>query len=222
MGPLTDPTNEEPYPMELVGDFWATDLIFKGCYGDPLLYTGRELDRLRQWGIHLPPCRGKIPALLTPSYLQARQPKVTKQSPPRAATPSPPVESPKTKCSGGKGGPHRGSRSSSNTSTPKCPDSTSTKKLSSSKGPASSEQEKSPRAHGSCKHGHSPFPSTESFGCERKNVCTEGNRTLNSTLPISSSAFDSLCSPMGSHSDGTELLPPSITSTPLGLGGPRQ
>ena len=43
-----------------------------------------------------------------------------------------------------------------------------------------------------------------------------------STLPISSSAFDSLHSPMGSHSNVTELLPPSIISTPLGLGGPRQ
>ena len=46
--------------------------------------------------------------------------------------------------------------------------------------------------------------------------------TLNSTLPISSSTFDGLRSPMGSNSDVTEVLPPSITSTPLGLGGPRQ
>ena len=46
--------------------------------------------------------------------------------------------------------------------------------------------------------------------------------TTHSTLPVSSSAFDSLCSPTGSHSDGTKPLPPSITSTPLGLGGPRQ
>ena len=126
-----------------------------------------------------------------------------KWSPPRAATPSPPVESPKTKCSGGKGGPHHSSGCSSNMSTPKCPDSTSTKKPSSSKGPASSKQEKSPRAHGSCKCGRSPSPSTESVGCKRKDVCTESNRTLNSTLPISSSAFDGLHSPMGSHSNGT-------------------
>ena len=53
-GPLTDPANEDPYPMELVGDFRVTDLIFKGHYGDSLQYTGRELDRLRWWGIHLP------------------------------------------------------------------------------------------------------------------------------------------------------------------------
>ena len=46
--------------------------------------------------------------------------------------------------------------------------------------------------------------------------------TLNSTLPISSSMFDGFHSPMGSHSDVTELQPPSITSTPLGLGAPQQ
>ena len=145
-----------------------------------------------------------------------------KRSPPRAVTPSPPVESPKTKHLGGKGSPHCGSGCSSNTSTPKHPNSTSTKKPSSSKGPASSEQEKSPRAHGSHKHGCSPSPSAESVGCKWKDVHMEGNCTLNSTLPISSSTFDGFCSPMGSHSDGTKLLPPSITSTPLGLGGPRQ
>ena len=50
----------------------------------------------------------------------------------------------------------------------------------------------------------------------------EDSCTLNSTLPISSSMFDGLCSPMGSHSNVTELLPPSITSTPLGFAGPRQ
>ena len=43
-GPLTDPADKEPYPMELVGDFRATDPIFKGCYGDSLLYTGGEFD----------------------------------------------------------------------------------------------------------------------------------------------------------------------------------
>ena len=41
---LTDPANGEPYPMELVGDFRMRDPIFKGCYGDSLLYTSRELD----------------------------------------------------------------------------------------------------------------------------------------------------------------------------------
>ena len=50
----------------------------------------------------------------------------------------------------------------------------------------------------------------------------EGSRTLNSTLPVSSSTFAGLHSPMGSHTDGTESLPSYITSTHLGPGGPRQ
>ena len=165
--------------MELVGDFRATDPIFKGCYGDSLLYTGGELDQLRWWGIHLPLYGGEIPALPAPSYQQARQPKMMKQSPPRAATPSPPVELPKAKHSGGKGGPHHGSGHSSSMSTPKCPDSTSTKKPSSSKGPTSNSQERSPKTRRSRKHGRSPSPSTESVGSKRKdtyvliaNICT--------------------------------------------------
>ena len=80
-------------------------------------------------------------------------------------------------------------------------------------------QEKSPKARGSCKHSHSPSPSAESVGHKWKEVCTEDTFTLNSTLTVSSSTFDGLCSPMGSHSNVTELLPPSITLTPLGLGG---
>ena len=208
--------------MELVGDFRVMDLIFKGCYRDSLLYTSRELDRLRQQGLHLPLYWGEIPTPPAPSYQQARQPKMMKRSPPRAVTPSPPVESPKAKCSGGKGGSHCGSGHSSNTSTLKHPNSTSTKKPSSSKGPTSNGQERSPKAHGSCKCSCSPSPSTKSVGCKWKDVCMEGNRTLNSTLPVSSSAFDGLCSSMVSHTDGTESLPPYITSTPLGLGSPRQ
>ena len=56
-------------------------------------------------------------------------------------------------------------------------------------------------------------------GCD---ICMEDSCTLNSILPISSSMFDGLRSPTGSHSTVTELLPPSITSTPLGLSSPRQ
>ena len=41
--PLIDPTMEEPYPMEVVGDFRATDPIFKGCYGDSPLYSDADL-----------------------------------------------------------------------------------------------------------------------------------------------------------------------------------
>ena len=145
-----------------------------------------------------------------------------KWSPPRATTLNPAVESPKAKCSSSKGRHHHSSGHSSNTSTPKCPDSTSAKKPSSSKEPTSNDQEKSPWSHSSCKCSHSPSLSTESVGHKWKGVCTEDTCALNSTLTISSSAFDSFHSPTGSHSDVTELQPPSITLTPLGLGTDRQ
>ena len=47
-GPLIDSMTGEPYPMEMVGDFRATDPIFKGCYGDSLLYSNTDLHWLRQ------------------------------------------------------------------------------------------------------------------------------------------------------------------------------
>ena len=208
--------------MELVGDFRSTDPIFKGCYSNLFLYTNMDLGKLRWCGIHLPLYRSEMPAPLAPSYLQARQPKATRWSPPRATTPNTAVESPKAKCSGSKGGPHCSLGCSSNISTPKRPNSTSAKKPSSSKEPTPNDQEKSSRSRGSCKCGHSTSPSAESVGCKLKGVCTEDTRTLNSTLPISSSAFDGFRSPTGSHSNVTELQPPSITSTPMDLGAPRQ
>ena len=209
---LTNSATKEPFPTELVGDFRSKDPIFKGCCGNSFLYSNAELGRLRRHGIHLAPYRGEIPTPLAPSYLQARQPKATKWSPPRAVTPNPSVESPKTKCSGSKGRPQR----SSNTSVPKCPNSTSAKKPSSSKEPTLNKQEKSPRARSSHKHSHSPSPSTKSVGCKRKEVHTEGSHALNSTLPVSSNMFESLHSPTGSHSNVTELLPPSHHLNPLG------
>ena len=42
-GPLIDPTMGDPYLMEVVGDFRASDPIFKGCYGDSLLYSDDDL-----------------------------------------------------------------------------------------------------------------------------------------------------------------------------------
>ena len=45
--PLIDSPMREPYPMEMVGDFWVVDLIFKGCYGDSLLYSDTDLRWLR-------------------------------------------------------------------------------------------------------------------------------------------------------------------------------
>ena len=130
---LTDPVTKEPFPMELVGDLRSTDPIFKGCYGDSFLYSDVDLGRLRWREIHLPPYWGEIPTPPAPSYLQAKQSEALKQSPPWAAMPNAAVESPKTKCSGGKGGYHHSSGCGSNTSTMKRPDSASTKKPSSSK-----------------------------------------------------------------------------------------
>ena len=144
--------------MELVGDFRSTDPIFKGCYGDSFLYSDVDLGRLRRWEIHLPPYWGEILAPVAPSYSQAKQSKATKQSPQWAAIPNPAVESPRTKCSGGKGRHHHSLGRGSNTSTPKCPDSTSAKKPSSSKEPVPKEQDKSPKSHGSHKCSCSPLP----------------------------------------------------------------
>ena len=206
--PLTDFVTKEPFPMELVGDFRSTDPIFKGCYGDLILYSDTDLGQLRQLGIHLPPYQSEILVPPAPSYLQAKQPKAMQQSPPQAMTLNPAVESPKAKCSGSKGGHHHSSGCSSNTSTLKCPDSTLAKKPSSSKEPTPNKQDKSPRSHDSRKCGHSSSPSTEPVGCKWKEVCTEDTCALNSTLPISSSAFDGFCSLTGSHSDVTELQPP--------------
>ena len=107
-------------------------------------------------GGYTSPCTGgETPVLLAPSYQQARQPEVMKQSPPRAATPNLSMESPKTIHSDSKDSPHHSSERSSNTSTPKHPDSTSAKKPSSSKEPTSNGKEKSPKACSSYKHGHS-------------------------------------------------------------------
>ena len=220
--PLTDSITKEPFPMELKGDFRSMDPIFKGCYGDPFLYSDMDLGQLRQCGIHLPPYRSEILAPLAPSYLEAKQPKATKRSSLWAVTPNPAVESPQTKCSGSKGGHHHSSGRGSNTSTLKCPDSTSAKKPSSSMELASNKQDKSPRSHGSSKCSRLASLSAESVGRKWKEVCTEDTHTLNFTLPISSSRFDSFHSLMGSHSNVTEFQPPSITLTPLGLGTPQQ
>ena len=153
----------KPYPMEMVGDFRAVDPIFKGCYGDLLLYSDADLCQLRWRGIHLPTFQGETPVPPAPSYQEVRQPSVTKQSPHRvAASDTPPP--PKAKHSSSKSGPLQGSGHSSNTSTLKCPDSTSTKKPSCPKEPTMDGQEKSPKAHSSHKHGCSPSPATGSTG----------------------------------------------------------
>ena len=178
-GPLIDPAMGEPCPMGVVGNFRAVDPIFKGCYRDSLLYSEADLAQLRWQKVYLPTFQGEIPMPPAPSYWQVTESAVTKQSLHRAAAPDMSVESPKAKCSSSKSGPPRGSGCSSNTSTPKCPDSTSAKKPSCPKESTPDDQAKSPQACSSHKHGRSP-------------------------------------SPVGSFSNMVELLPPSITSIPLG------
>ena len=220
-GPLIDPATREPCPMEVVGDFRAVDPIFKGCYGGSLLYSKDDLALLRQWKSYLPTFQGEIPVPSAPSYQQVREPAATKQSPHRVAAPDTSVESPKAKCSSSKSGPPRGSRHSSNTSTLKCLDSTSTKKPSCPKESTPDEQVKSPQAHSSCKHACSPSPASGSAGCKQRDLHGVDSSTVDTTLPIGSSILDTFCSPTGSFSNIIEPLPPSITSTPLGQASPR-
>ena len=84
-GPLIDPTMGEPCALEVVGDFKATDLIFKGCYRDSLLYSEADLTRLRWQKVYLPTFQGEIPMPPAPFYWQVRELAVTKQSPHRVA-----------------------------------------------------------------------------------------------------------------------------------------
>ena len=157
-----------------------------------------------------------------PSYWQVREPVATKQSPHRVAVPDTSVESPKAKCSSSKGGPPWGSRHSSNTSTPKRPDSTSAKKPSCPKESTPDDQAKSPQARSSHKLGHSPSPTSGSAGCKRRDLHGVDSSMVNTTLPIGSNILDTFRSPMGSLSDMIEPLAPSITSTPLGKASPRE
>ena len=103
--PLIDSAMGEPYLMEMVGDFRAADLIFKGCYRDSLLYSDADLHWLRQWGIHLLTFQGEIPVPPAPSYRQVREPTVTKHSPHKVAALDTPVEFPKAKHSSSKSSP---------------------------------------------------------------------------------------------------------------------
>ena len=157
-----------------------------------------------------------------PSFQQVRELAATKQSPHRVAAPDTSVESPKAKHSSSKGRPTWGSGHSSNTSTPKCPDSTSTKKPSCPKESTLDNQVKSPQAHSSRKCGHSPSPTSGSAGCKQRDLCGVDSSIANTTLPISSSTLNTFCSMTGSLSDVIELLASSITSTPLGKAGPRE
>ena len=104
-GPLIDPATGEPCPMEVVGDFKATDPIFKGCYRDSLLYSDDDLARLRQQKVYLPTVQEEIPVPPAPSYRQDREPVAARQSPHMVAALDMSMESPKSKCSSSKNRP---------------------------------------------------------------------------------------------------------------------
>ena len=104
-GPLIDPAMGEPCPMEVVGNFRAADPIFKGCYGDSLLYSKDDLALLRWQKIYLPTFQGEIPMPPAPSHWKVREPAATKQYLHRAAALDTSVESPKAKRSSSKSGP---------------------------------------------------------------------------------------------------------------------
>ena len=180
-----------------------------------LLYSEADLAQLRWKKVYLPAFQGEIPMPPAPSYQQVREPAATKQSPQRVVAPDTSLESPKAKHSSSKGGPSWGSGCSSNTSTPKHPDSTSAKKPSCPKEPTPDCQAKSPWARSSCKHGRLPSPASGSAGCKRRDLCGVDSSTADITLPIGSSMSDTFHSLMGSLSDMIEPLAPSITSTTL-------
>ena len=221
-GLLIDPVMGESCPMEVVGDFKATDPIFKGCYGDSLLYSEDDLARLRWQKVYLPTFQEEIPMPPALSYWQDREPVATKQSLRRAAAPDTSMESPKIKCSSSKSGPPWGTGHSSNTSTLKCQDSTSAKKPSHPQESTLDCQVKSPQARSFRKCGHSPSPTAGSAGCKQRDLHGIDSNTVNTTLPIGSSTMDTFHSPAGSLSEVIEPLAPSITSTPLGKAGPRE
>ena len=151
--------------MEVVGDLKAMDPIFKGCYGDCLLYLDDDLARLRWQKVYLPIFQ-EIPMPPAPFYWQDWELAAAKQSLHQAAAPDTSVESPKFKHSSSKSRPLWGTGRGSNTSTPKCPDSTSAKKPSHPQESTLDCHAKSLQAHSSRKHSHSPSPAAELAGCK--------------------------------------------------------
>ena len=218
-GPLIDPVTGETCPMEVMGDFRATDPIFKGSYRDSFLYSDDKLLRLRRQKVYLPIFQEEIPVPPTLSYRQSREPATAKQSPHRAAAPDMTVESPKTRHSNSKGEAPQGSGCNSKISTPKRPDSMSAKTPPHPQESTPNPPAKSPQACSSWKHGRSPSPTTELAENKQRGLSMMDSETVDTILPLSSSTF---LSPTGSLSEVVEPLAPSITSTPLGKAGHRE
>ena len=202
-----DSSTKKPFPMELIGDFQVPDSIFKRWYGDSLLYSDENhLYQLRQQGIHLPTYQGEIPVLLAPLYWQVREIEVTKQSPPKVITTDLLVESAKTTHSTGKGVPHHSSGCGSNTSTPKCPDSTLAKKPSGSKEPILNSQKKSPKACSAHKCSHSASSSARSVWHKWQDVCMELPHTRCLHPQVMTSLMTSSCHKMVLHCNNIRFL----------------
>ena len=195
----------------------SMDPIFKGCYGDSFLYPDTDLGSLRWQEIHLPPYRGENPTPPSPSYLQAKQSKAMKWSPPQAMTPTMIDKSPKTRCSDSKGRHHHSLGCSLNSALTLPQPRSLPVPRSQSQRNRTSFQESWPSQVWLV-----PFPSAKLERHKWKEAHTEDTHELNSTLPVSSSGFDGFRRPMEFQSKATELHPPSITSTPLGLGAPQQ
>ena len=219
---LIDLITGEPCPMEVVGDFRATDSIFKGSYRDSFLYLEDDLAQLRWQKVYLLTFQEKIPMPPAPSYWQNREPAAAKQSPHRVAAPDTSVEFSKTRCSSSKSRPPQGTGCGSETSTPKCPDSTSAKTPPHPQESTPNHQAKSPQAHSSRKHGHLPSPTAGSAKSKQRGLSRIASGKVDTTLPLGFSTMDTFLSPMGSLSEVVEPLAPSITSTPLGKAGPRE
>ena len=160
-GPLIDPVTGETCPMEVVGDFRATDPIFKGSYGDSFLYLDDDLVRLRWQKVYLPIFQEEIPVPAALSYRQSREPVSAKQSPCRVAAPNTAVESITTRRSSSKGGAPQSLGHNSKTSPPKCPDSTLAKTPPHPQKSTPDCPAKSLQARSSWKHGCSPSPAME-------------------------------------------------------------
>ena len=124
------------------------------------------------------------------SYQQNSKPVAAKQSPHRVAAPDTSVESPKTRHSSSKSRPVWGTGCGSNTSTPKRPDSMSTKKPSHPQASTPDHPAKSQQARKSQKHSHSPSPTAELDGGKRRNLHGIDPTTVDTTLPIGSSTMD--------------------------------
>ena len=129
---LKDSTGK-PYLMETVGDFWVSDPIFKGSYGDSLLYTPKELCDLRDQGIYIPVYHIEVPPLPAPLYHQAWEPESTALLHLKVTASDMPMESGHIIHSSRKDSTQHSSGHSSTTSTPKRPNSTMTSKTSSSR-----------------------------------------------------------------------------------------